>query len=269
VGDLAQFLVQNELTNADEVIAKAETLSFPSSVVEYFEGKIGIPHHGFPEPLRTKVLGNRPYMKGRPGAEMAPFDYDTARANLVKKYGKNVINEETLVSYSLYPKVTEDFLKFQKTYGSVSVIPTAKFFGEMTDDEEVRIHLDKGKKLFVRMPAVGTTLNNKGEREVFFELNGNPRSLHILDLEASKVIEQHEKATTEPGSVGAPMPGVVIGIKAELGQKVSVGTPICILSAMKMETVVAAPVEGILKRLAVKVGDSLKGGDLLAEITVN
>ena len=54
VGDLAQFMVQNKLT-AEMVEDRAEELSFPSSVIEYFQGYIGIPPGGFPEPLRTKV----------------------------------------------------------------------------------------------------------------------------------------------------------------------------------------------------------------------
>lgn len=51
VGDLAQFMVQNKLT-ADDVLKKAEELSFPKSVVEFLQGAIGEPHGGFPEPLR-------------------------------------------------------------------------------------------------------------------------------------------------------------------------------------------------------------------------
>lgn len=51
VGDFAQFMVQNKLT-ADEILARAEELSFPKSVVEFFQGAIGIPYGGFPEPLR-------------------------------------------------------------------------------------------------------------------------------------------------------------------------------------------------------------------------
>lgn len=54
VGDLAQFMVQNELTE-EEVLERADSLSFPGSVVEYFQGYLGIPPYGFPEPLRTKV----------------------------------------------------------------------------------------------------------------------------------------------------------------------------------------------------------------------
>ena len=55
VGDLAQFMVQNKL-NAAMVEERAEELSFPKSVVEYFQGYIGIPPGGFPEPLRSKVF---------------------------------------------------------------------------------------------------------------------------------------------------------------------------------------------------------------------
>lgn len=51
VGDLAQFMVQNKLT-ADDVLSKAEELSFPKSVVEFLQGAIGEPHGGFPEPFR-------------------------------------------------------------------------------------------------------------------------------------------------------------------------------------------------------------------------
>lgn len=51
VGDLAQFMVQNKLTT-DDIMARAEDLSFPKSVVEFLQGAIGTPHGGFPEPLR-------------------------------------------------------------------------------------------------------------------------------------------------------------------------------------------------------------------------
>ena len=51
VGDLAQFMVQNKLKSKD-ILEKAEDLSFPKSVVEFFQGAIGEPYQGFPEPLR-------------------------------------------------------------------------------------------------------------------------------------------------------------------------------------------------------------------------
>ena len=54
VGDMAQFMVQNKLT-AELVQEKAAELSFPNSVVEYFQGYLGEPPGGYPEPLRSKV----------------------------------------------------------------------------------------------------------------------------------------------------------------------------------------------------------------------
>lgn len=55
VGDLAQFMVQNELDEVS-VVDKADQLSFPASVVEFMQGYIGQPSFGFPEPLRSRVL---------------------------------------------------------------------------------------------------------------------------------------------------------------------------------------------------------------------
>ena len=51
---MAQFMVQNKLT-AQSVEDRADELSFPGSVIEYFQGYLGEPPGGYPEPLRTKV----------------------------------------------------------------------------------------------------------------------------------------------------------------------------------------------------------------------
>lgn len=48
-------MVQNNLTSED-ILNRAEELSFPKSVVEFLQGSIGEPYGGFPEPLRSKVI---------------------------------------------------------------------------------------------------------------------------------------------------------------------------------------------------------------------
>lgn len=55
---MAQFMVQNKLTK-EMVEDRAEELSFPVSVMEYFQGYLGVPPGGYPEPLRTKVGGGK------------------------------------------------------------------------------------------------------------------------------------------------------------------------------------------------------------------
>lgn len=77
----------------------------------------------------------------------------------------------------------------------------------------------------------------------------------------------HPKAQkTIKGEVGAPMPGAVIEIRVAEGDRVEKGAALVVLSAMKMEMVVQAPVTGIVKSLAVSTGMRLEGEDLLMTI---
>lgn len=103
VGDFAQWMTSNSLTKSD-VLAQAETLDFPSSVVEFFQGCLGQPVGGFPEPLRTMVIRNKPRIDGRPGATMEPLDFKKIKANLRSKFGKHITDND-VISYVMYPKV--------------------------------------------------------------------------------------------------------------------------------------------------------------------
>jgi len=68
------------------------------------------------------------------------------------------------------------------------------------------------------------------------------------------------------GSVGAPMPGEVLAVKVKVGDKVEKGQPLAILSAMKMEMVVQAPISGVVKSISAEKGMKLVGDDLLLNI---
>jgi Pyruvate carboxylase len=74
----------------------------------------------------------------------------------------------------------------------------------------------------------------------------------------------HPKAAKSvPGQVGAPMPGSVMEIRVKVGDKVEKGAALVVLSAMKMEMVVQAPVQGVVKSIDASVGMRLEGDDLL------
>ena len=77
----------------------------------------------------------------------------------------------------------------------------------------------------------------------------------------------HPKAEKSvKGQVGAPMPGSVIDIRVAVGDKVEKGAALVVLSAMKMEMVVQAPVAGVVKSLDIKPNMKLEGDDLLMTI---
>lgn len=77
----------------------------------------------------------------------------------------------------------------------------------------------------------------------------------------------HPKALKDvKGQIGAPMPGKVIDIKVAAGAKVVKGQPLCVLSAMKMETVVTSPMDGTIRKVHVTKDMTLEGDDLILEI---
>uniref|UniRef100_F7DHH5 Pyruvate carboxylase n=1 Tax=Xenopus tropicalis TaxID=8364 RepID=F7DHH5_XENTR len=263
VGDLAQFMVHNGL-NREQVETMADELSFPLSVVEYMQGYVGIPYGGFPEPFRSKVLKDLPRIEGRPGASLPSMDFTKLEEKLKSKYDD--ITPEDIMSAAMYPKVFEEYKDFGSQFGPVECLNTRLFLEGPKIAEEFEVELERGKTLHIKALALGD-LNKAGQREVFFELNGQLRSVLVKDTQAMKEMHFHPKALKDvKGQIGAPMPGKVIDIKVKEGTKVEKGQPLCVLSAMKMETLVNSPVTGTVKKVYVKTDMHLEGEDLLLEI---
>lgn len=265
VGDLAQFMVSNHLSY-DDVLKKASTLDVPGSVLDFFEGLMGQPYGGFPEPLRTEILrGQRPKLTERPGKFLKPLDLPGIKSDLEKRFGG--ITGCDVASYTMYPKVYEEFRKYTEKYGDLSVIPTKYFLAPPQINEEFTVEIEKGKTLVLKCLAVGELSTQTGTREVYFELNGEMRKVTVEDkLAAVETVTRPKADPHNPNEVGAPMSGVVVEVRVHEGTEVKKGDPIVVLSAMKMEMVVSAPVSGIVADVLVKDGDSVDGSDFLCKI---
>jgi pyruvate carboxylase len=238
-GDLAQFLVANDKMKPKDFISQVDKLDLPESVYEYFQGRLGVPPGGFPD-FRDKLLKGRKKVEGRPGADLEPVDLVKIKKDLAKKYNRNFTTCDA-ISAALYPKVFDEFQDFVESYGDLSNLPTRFFLGKPKEGEEVHAYIDRGKLLIVRMLAVGA-VSESGQREVYFELNSEPRSILVDDKTASIDTVRREKATNDPGSVGSPLAGVCVEVRVKEGGNVKAGDPIAVMSAMKMDTVVSAPV---------------------------
>lgn len=262
VGDLAQFMVSNKLT-PDDVKRLAGSLDFPDSVMDFFEGLIGQPYGGFPEPLRTDILKNkRRKLTCRPGLELAPFELEKIREDLQDRFGD--IDECDVASYNMYPKVYEDFAKIKELYGDLSVLPTKNFLSPPEIGEEIEVTIEKGKTLIIKHQAVGDLNKKTGIREVYFELNGELRKIPVVDK--SQKIETIAKPKADghdAHQIGAPMAGVIVEVKVHKGSLVKKGEPVAVLSAMKMEMVISAQIDGQVKDLYINDGDNVDASDLL------
>jgi pyruvate carboxylase len=232
VGDLAQFMVSNKLS-AQDVVDRAEQLDFPGSVLEFLEGLMGQPYGGFPEPLRSRALRNRRKLDKRPGLYLEPLDLVKIKNDIKEKFGS--ATETDVASYAMYPKVFEDYRKFVQKYGDLSVLPTRYFLARPEIGEEFHVELEQGKVLILKLLAIGPLSEQTGQREVFYEMNGEVRQVTVDDNKAAVDNTARIKADPNDSSqVGAPMSGVVVEVRVHEGSEVKKGDPIAVLSAMKM-----------------------------------
>jgi pyruvate carboxylase len=264
VGDLAQFMVAQNLEMKD-VVDQADTLAFPESVVQYLRGEIGIPPGGFPEPLRSKVLKSRGLepIEGRPGASLKDYNFEEAEKLLKSKYGE-VITDKDVLSHALYPNVFIDWKNFEAVNGQVGSLPTHLFLNPLKEGDEVTLPFATGKDYILKLVSLGQ-VSDEGTRVVTFEVNGERWFMPVTDQNQEVAGARREKAAG-PGDVGSPMPGVVVGLKVDVGDEVKEGEPVATLSAMKMETNIPATSSGKITQIMVNIGDKLEGDDLIMKI---
>ena len=265
VGDMTLYLLANNLTTEDVLDPKRE-LSFPESVVEFLEGRLGQPPGGFPEALQNRVLRGRKPLTDRPGASLPPIDLQAERVKLENKY-KRPFDDRDVLSSVLYPKVFADFVEHQNRYSDTSVLPTSVFFYGMEPGEEVAIDIEPGKTLIIKFLTVGDP-DQEGRRLVYFELNGQPREVLIVDRKlAGSTPKARAKAEAgNPLHIGSPMPGSVVSISVSTGESVSPGQKLLVLEAMKMETTLYAERAGRVAEVLVRPGTQVDGGDLLIRL---
>lgn len=265
VGDMALYMVQNELTE-DDIYERGESLDFPDSVVELFQGYLGQPYGGFPKDLQKIILKGRQPLTVRPGELLEPINFKEMKETLYTTLNRQVTSHD-LVSYGLYPKVFMDYESFYETYGDMSVLDTPTFFYGMRLGEEIEVEIEQGKTLIVKLVSIGHAQAD-GTRVVYFELNGQPREVVIKDKNVQTTVEAKPKADkTNQNHIGATMPGTVIKVICEKGEKVKKGDHLIITEAMKMETTVQAPFDGTVKDIHVQNGDAIQTGDLLIELS--
>ncbi len=265
VGDLALMMVSSGLTK-EQVLDPNVEVAFPESVVQMMRGDLGRPEGGWPAGIQKKVLKDVPPLATRPGAALPPLDLVAERKKLDEKLGRPATDTQ-FASYLMYPKVFLDYARDRTAYGDCAILPTPVFFYGMEPGEEVSVDIERGKTLIVRFVAL-SEVRDDGTRQVFFELNGQPRSIIVTDR--SQVAKRPPQRKMEPGNamhVGAPMPGTIATVKAIVGQKVAKGDLLLTMEAMKMETSVRAEADGTVAEVLAKPGLQVDAKDLLVVLS--
>ena len=260
VGDLAIFMVQNDLT-PENIVERGKALAFPDSVVSYFKGMMGQPAWGFPEDLQKVVLKGEEPITCRPGKLLPPVDFDQLEQE-VRKF-RDDPERKDLISYAMYPKVYEDFCRHRKEYGYITRMGSHVFFNGMALGETNKINIEDGKTLVIKYLGLGDH-NDDGTINVQFELNGMRREVAGRDPNASEKTRQVVQADeSDPRQVGASIPGMVSKLHVQPGDTVEENQVLMTIEAMKMETAVTARTAGKVREIRVKEGQAVKAKELL------
>ena len=265
VGDMAQYMISNELT-IEDVLEKGDTISFPNSVISFFKGELGQPVGGFPKKLQKIILKDEKPFKNRPNAHLEPIDFEKEFKAFKRKFKKGMSRElhiTDFLSYKLYPKVFVDAYDKHVKFGNVMHIPTKNFFYGMQVGEEIMVELDKGKNVLVSLMLVGEP-DAAGNVSIFFKINGQLRNVVVKDTSVKVDLKANAKADiANAKQVGSPLQGLLSEVLVKKGEQLQKNQPLFIIEAMKMETTVTATEEGVVDTIALANGSLVNTGDLV------
>ena len=266
VGDLAIFMFKNGLTK-ENILTAGAGLSYPDSVVSYFQGMMGQPYGGFPKVLQKIVLKDIEPLTDRPGKSLPPVDFESIKKHLVEKYNYGDKSEEVMnqkaISYALYPKVYEDYCEHFQMYNDVTRLESHVYFYGLRKGEETYLNIGEGKQLLIKYLEEGEPDEN-GVRTLTFQVNGMLRTVKIQDKNLEIKADRKLKADkTNPQHLGSSIPGTVGKVLVKEGDAVTENMPLLTVEAMKMETTVVSKITGTVDKIYVQQGDTVSQDDLL------
>ncbi len=265
VGDLAIFMVQNKLT-PENIREKGKNLAFPDSVVSFCKGLMGQPVGGIPSWLQEIVLKGEKPIEGRPGALIPPVDFEALRNQLAEISPEAIRNNTSVISFAMYPKVYEEYVRHRKEYGYIMRMGSHVFFNGMAVGEVNQINIEDGKTLIIKYIGLGD-LNDDGTRTVHFELNGMHREVSVVDpLAKNAGVSTVMADASDPRQIGASIPGMISRVEVQPGDEVDKNQVLAVVEAMKMETSIVAPQSGVIDQVLIKKGDNVKAGELLISL---
>ena len=270
VGDLAIFMVQNDIT-PENIVEKGKDIDFPDSTVSYFEGMMGQPEGGFPEDIQKVVLKGKEPITCRPGELLPPEDFDAIKAHLKEELDIDATPQD-VISYAMYSKVFEDYHKSLKKDGNFRYMGSDIYFHGLSEGETCEVKLEEGKVLVIKLHEI-RGVDPEGNRDLVFEVNGNRRIVKIKDEDMKSAVSSIATARfaneDDPMEIGANIPGNILKILVKEGETVEEKQPIAVIEAMKMETNILATAKGIVDTIYVHEGQQVKAGELVAKLKEN
>lgn len=228
----------------------------------YCQGKYGAAPGKISPSLRKKAIGRTDVIDVRP-ADLLPHELKQLR----KEIDGLALNDEDVLIYAMFPEIGRQFLEQRKNDSLVPeplLTPSATTENSALSEFDITLH---GENYNVKVAGFGTA--EHGQQSCFLWVDGVPEEVVVYRSEG----EEHPsgaavKHRSEPGDVTVAIPGTIIAVHVQVGDKVKKGQAILVLEAMKMETEIQAPVDGVVSEILCQKGDKVTPDQVLMKLGV-
>ncbi|TCK18300.1 pyruvate carboxylase subunit B [Thiogranum longum] len=235
----------------------------------YLQGRYGRAPGKVNSMVRQQAIGNEDVIDIRP-ADLLDDEMDELR----EETNDITHSEEDVLTYAMFPDIGREFLTERNADILVPepLEPIGNGQGSQPKPTEFNVTLH-GETYHIQI--TGTGHPGQQDRPFYMTVDGVPEEvlvetlseLETQDTDTTSIKGSRRRPATNPGDVATSMPGTVIDVLVNVGDKVSAGDPVLITEAMKMETEIQAPVSGTVNKVLVAKGDSVNPDEALIEIS--
>jgi biotin carboxyl carrier protein len=149
--------------------------------------------------------------------------------------------------------------------GDKKTVDGKDFIADVVELKKGKFHILRNDKSY----SAEVVDVNRDDRTVTVKINHTEYLVSVKDQYADLLqqLGMDKVASAHKADIKAPMPGLVLSVMVEQGQKVSKGDAIIVLEAMKMENILKAPADGEVKKIIVKKGDKVEKNQVMIEIS--
>ena len=259
------------------VLTGSRYKSITNEVKNYLLGQYGqAPATVNPE-VRKMAIGDAEVISCRPADLIAP-----EMAKLQSESERFANNEEDVLTYAMFPDIGKTFLQ-ERNAGSLK--PEALLSKESVQTASARYAPNEfnitlhGETFHIKLTGSGHA--GEDQRPFYVSVDGIAEEVVVETLSEMEVngggssgSKKKSAGTTtsgrprpsHDGCITTAMPGTIVAVKVNIGDKVSKGDGILVIEAMKMENEIQSTVTGVVVGIHAKKGDSVTPDETLIEI---